>query len=294
MVNVVQEELRPNTFDEFQGLNRKPTGNLTEKEILIDLFRKDRAMCLLFLGPPGTGKTSFARLLAKDYLGEHFHAKFKTYNASVEVGVKTVRGEFVEFCGSEDESGLRNIVFLDEADGVKWQAQDALRAVIEKYSWNTIFILGANRKYRFHEALISRSTLFHFDKLSINDTIKWFNWAADKCEMNIASDIPRKVLSYYKGDLRAVVNNFFTKFYGQDVLEWHPKPTHAQEIFEADNPVEKWKNLASETYIEPIELLHRIFELHEEKDAKTFSEACDRILNGGDLTINMIMALQCL
>lgn len=295
-MQVIQERLRPSSFEEFQGLDRKPLGKKgpTEKEILINLFMSDRAMCLLFVGPPGTGKTSMAMLLAKQYLGEYYHSKFKPYNASTEIGVKKIRGEFVDFAGTEDESGLRNIVFLDEADGIKWQAQDALRAIIEQYSYNTIFILSANKLYRLHDALISRSTMFHFDKIPTESSIEWFRNAAGLCNMDIADNIPKKVLDYYNGDLRRVITNFFTKFYGEQVYHWNPKSTRAEEIYNASNPVEKWKELATKEYIDPLNLIHELYELNGEKNSKLFSEACDRIIRGGNELINVIMVLQTL
>ena len=91
-------------------------GITTEKEIFMNLAKSDRAMSILLHGPPGTGKTTAIRLFAHEYLGEHFDTKFEKYNASSEVNVKKIRGDIIDFAGSEDDTGLRNIIFFDEVD----------------------------------------------------------------------------------------------------------------------------------------------------------------------------------
>ena len=293
-IDVLQEILRPNTWGALVGMDFKPDGVHTEKELFMELAKSDRAMSILLYGPPGTGKTTAIRLFAHDYLGTHFDTKFKKYNASSEVNVKIIRDDVIDFAGSEDDTDLRNIIFFDEVDGVGWQAQDNLRAVMEEYSYNCIFLMACNKINRIHTAIISRSTVFKMDKLPNEWCKDWFSKSADICKMKVEGKVIEKVLNHYDGDLRHVISDFFTKFYGKQILSWNPKPTYSEEIFNATNRIDEYCSLARKTYIEPIQLLHELFELNGKKGAKILSLACDRILGGGDVLINMIMALESL
>lgn len=293
-LQVLQEMLRPGEWKGLVGMEFKPDGVHTEKELFIDLSKSDRAMSIILYGPAGTGKTTAIKLFAKQYLGSHMDTKFKTFNASKDVTVGTIRDDIIDFAGSEDDTGLRNVIFFDEVDGVKWQAQDTLRAVMEEYSYSCIFLMACNKINRLHEALISRSALFKMDRLPISWAEKWFKESAEICDMEIGSNIPFKVLSHFKGDLRRVISDFFTKFYGKEVMSWSPGPTFAETIYNADDRVEQYCTTARMTYVEPIQLLHELFELSGKKGAKTLSLASDRILHGGDVLINMVMALESL
>ena len=117
-LEVIQEQLRPKTWNDLIGLDFKPNGVNTEKELLIDMMDRDDALSVIFYGPPGTGKTSAVMLAAEQYLGSHMDSKFKKYNASTSVLVDTIKNDVIDFAGSEDDTGLRNIIFFDEVDGV--------------------------------------------------------------------------------------------------------------------------------------------------------------------------------
>src|SRR5690606_37316698 len=92
---------------------------------------------LLFEGPAGCGKTSAAKILAQDSL----NCQYLYINASDESGIDTVRNKIVSFTQTKSFDGNIKIVILDEADGIGFQAQGALRGIMEEFAGNTRFIL---------------------------------------------------------------------------------------------------------------------------------------------------------
>lgn len=105
---------------------------------------------VMFLGPPGSGKTTVARILLKA-----LDCSVLTLNASAERGIDTVRAKIGTFVTAITLSRF-NVVFLDEADAMTSDAQTALRNLMESYSDRARFILTANYGHRIIGPLQSR------------------------------------------------------------------------------------------------------------------------------------------
>ena len=78
---------------------------------------------LLFVGTPGTGKTTLARIIVNDLLG----CNFLYINASDESGIDTIRHKVTSFSQTKSFDGKVKVVILDECDGLTAQAQAALK-----------------------------------------------------------------------------------------------------------------------------------------------------------------------
>ena len=123
------ERVRPKTIDEFFGQRHL----LKKGKILHRLMDQTAPFSIIFWGPPGTGKTTLARMIAKST-----DAKIKELSA-VSSGVKDLR-EVISLAENNREMGVKTILFIDEIHRFSKSQQDSLLRAVED---GTITLIGA-------------------------------------------------------------------------------------------------------------------------------------------------------
>ena len=143
------EKWRPKTLDEI-------VLSKDDREFFNSLKAKGEIPHLLFAGPAGVGKTTTAKVIIRDALGE---PNFLYLNASDENSIDVIRSKVVSFAQTKSFDGRMKIVLLDEVDGLSGPAQDALRNTIEEYSSNNRFIMTCNYLHKITRPIQSRCTI---------------------------------------------------------------------------------------------------------------------------------------
>lgn len=171
-VEPLASRMRPRTLDEFAGqAHIVGPGRLLKR--MID---SDTLSSVIFHGPPGTGKTALAEIVART-TGRAFERE----NAA-HATVKRIR-EIIESADRRlGDSGRRTVLFLDEIHRFSKSQQDVLLADVER---GLITLVGAtteNPVFTVNAALISRSTLFRFEPLDDGDIARLVRTAAADAE----------------------------------------------------------------------------------------------------------------
>jgi DNA polymerase III delta prime subunit len=194
--NLFTEKYRPTTLSDLvlSDSNRKYFESIT-----------DEIPNLLFIGTPGIGKTTLARILVNAIL----NCQYLYINASDENGIDTIRSKVVGFSQTKSIDGNVKVVILDECDGLSMDAQRALRNTMEEYSSGTRFILTANYKHKIIPAIQSRSQFFDLNP-PFDDVLKFVVSIVKREGIKIAQEQKGNFVNIVKQnypDIRKIINN---------------------------------------------------------------------------------------
>jgi putative ATPase len=194
------ERLRPRTLEDMLG-QPKILGKSSPWRKLID---SGELPSLLLWGPPGTGKTTFALLLA-----QKVDAEFIMVNA-VETGAKALRELGDAGRRRRLEYRRRTLVFVDEIHRLNKGQQDVLLPSVEKGDITLVGATTENPSYEINSALLSRCRILVFDRLGPDEILKLFERACAVYDLKpvdvldpVALD---QMIEFADGDGRRAIN----------------------------------------------------------------------------------------
>lgn len=193
--------LRPQTLEEYVG----QAHLLGEGKILRRLIESDQVSSMIFWGPPGVGKTTLARIIAR-----RTRAAFIDFSA-VTSGIKEIR-TVMQQAENNRRYGEKTIVFVDEIHRFNKAQQDAFLPFVEKGS---IILIGAtteNPSFEINGALLSRCKVFVLNALSTDELVQLLHRAlcvhqgfgGQKVQM--AQELLEMIAVFANGDARTALS----------------------------------------------------------------------------------------
>nr|MBA3915022.1 replication-associated recombination protein A [Terriglobales bacterium] len=196
------DRMRPRTLDEFIGQEQlvgpgKPLRTQIER---------DQLGSIIFWGPPGTGKTTLAKIIAK-----MTRAEFIEFSAVLS-GIKEIKQVMTE-AERARQYGTRTIIFVDEIHRFNKAQQDAFLPHVEKGNIQLIGATTENPSFEVISALLSRSRVYVLNPLSEDQIVALLQRALSdderglgKMHLHAAQEVLAKIAAYSNGDARSAYN----------------------------------------------------------------------------------------
>src|SRR5262245_60657863 len=196
------ERMRPRTLDEFIGQeNLLGPGKHLRVQI-----ESDNLGSMLFWGPPGCGKTTLARLIARLTKSD-----FVSFSA-VLAGIKEIK-DVMAAAQFKSRSGNRTIVFVDEVHRFNKSQQDAFLPYVEAGHITFIGATTENPSFEVISPLLSRTKVYVLDSLTTPQIVQLLRRALDDKdrglgneELHASDEILFRIASFANGDARAAYN----------------------------------------------------------------------------------------
>ncbi len=196
------DRMRPRTLDEFVGQEHILGPG---KALRVQIERDDTGS-LIFWGPPGVGKTTLAKIIAR-----MTHADFIEFSA-VLAGIKEIKQVMAD-AERARQYGTRTIVFVDEVHRFNKAQQDAFLPYVEKGSIRLIGATTENPSFEVISALLSRCRVYLLRSLSEDQIVMLLQRALSDTERGLGelnlvadSDALQKMAAYSSGDARSAYN----------------------------------------------------------------------------------------
>lgn len=184
--------LRPTTLNSFVGQSHIIAPN----KVLYKLIKKKEIPHLFFYGKPGTGKTSLAKIIAKEIDTDYYY-----FNATT-IKVEDLRKVFDRY----KNALIKPLIFIDEVHRLSKNQQEVLLPIMENYD---AYIIGASTENPFFtltNAIRSRSFLYEFKAFKREELIQILTFAQKECQIHLNDDCVDYLINSSSGDARAMLN----------------------------------------------------------------------------------------
>jgi replication factor C small subunit len=175
-----------------------------QKKFFINCVERKDIPSLFFFGPPGSGKSTTARIIVDTICESDMDCL--PFNGSDITGVDFIRDEVQEFLKSPPYKSKLKIVFIEEADFLSQNSQSALRAIMEKYSSNGRFMCTGNYISKISDPVQSRFQMFEMKTISHEFAIKYCTDILQKENVEFDNETVNLVVKNFLPDVRKVVN----------------------------------------------------------------------------------------
>jgi putative ATPase len=190
------QRMRPTSLDEFVGQE----DVLGERSALRLAIEEDRVSSMILYGPPGSGKTTLARIIA-----ERTGAEFEELSA-VSASVADVRAVMTRARDRLGGSGTRSILFLDEIHRFNKAQQDALLPAVEEGLITLIGSTTENPYFEVNAALLSRCQVYELAPLSEDELAIVVRRGAEELGTEVPEELVRLIAQRAGGDARNALN----------------------------------------------------------------------------------------
>jgi len=187
--------IRPQSLEEVFG----QAELLGQGSFLRGAIKSDRVPSLIFWGPPGSGKTTLAFIIAKETQSDFLNL------SAVSSGKKDLL-KIIERAKGNRKIGRKTVLFIDEIHRWNKAQQDALLPQVEN---GTLTLIGAtteNPSFEVISALLSRARVFVLQRLGNEDIEKILQRALQKIQKKVKTDILKMIARFSNGDARMALN----------------------------------------------------------------------------------------
>lgn len=196
------DRMRPETLEEYVGQQHI----IGEGKLLRNAIESDNLPSMVFWGPPGSGKTTLARIIAHTT-----NSEFKQVSA-IDTGVKDIRAIVADAQGLK-RLGTNTVLFIDEIHRYNKSQQDALLPHVENGTFVLIGATTENPSFEMNSALLSRSRVFVLNMLEKEDLIILIKRAIDDSKKGLGAfniklkdEVMEFLAGIANGDARTVLN----------------------------------------------------------------------------------------
>ena len=197
------ERVRPRRLDEVAGQSHL----IGEGKVLREMIERDQLRSIILWGPPGTGKTTLARIIAQET-----ESRFVSYSAVLS-GIKEIKAVMAEAETGHRRLKSRTILFVDEIHRFNKAQQDAFLPYVES---GVVVLIGAtteNPSFELISALLSRAKVYVLNPLSPENIVAILRRALTdperglgKLPIQVSDEVLRRLAIYANGDARIALN----------------------------------------------------------------------------------------